>query len=190
MGKATDILMGEHRVIEKVLAALDSCAAGAREGQEVPREIIRDFAEFFMNFADRYHHAKEEDMLFAEMVRFGFPREHGPIAVMLADHAVGRRQVAMLLQIGNGSGALSDEERTVLAEQAGDYAAMLSSHIQREDVVLFPMADRMLPADSLARLANDFDAFEKDVMGEEARKKYHRLAEKLTAAFPRTDAPQ
>ena len=185
MSAVIDVLMNEHRMIERVLKALQTCAAAARRGEKVDRASVREFAEFFRNFVDKCHHGKEEDRLFVSMVRHGFPQEHGPIAVMLAEHTAGREHVGALARIGEGSGPLTEEERQTLSEHAEAYYGLLRAHIQKEDSVLYPMAAQMLPPEEMNRLERDFEAFEKQVMGEGIHEHYHELAHKLIDAFPR-----
>jgi hemerythrin-like domain-containing protein len=185
MGKAIDTLMHEHRVIEKVLDALQGCAATAKSGGQVERTTVLEFAEFFKNFADKCHHGKEEDRLFAALVEHGFPKEHGPIAVMLAEHSMGRDHVGVLAEIGNGKGPLTADERRLLCVHAEAYSMMLKAHIQKEDNVLYPMAVRTLPPPVMEKMGEDFEIFEKEIMGEGVHERYHELAHKLMAAFPK-----
>jgi hemerythrin-like domain-containing protein len=185
MSAAIDVLMHEHRMIERVLEALHVCARRAGQGGPVDRTSVREFAEFFRNFADKCHHGKEEDQLFASMVRHGFPQERGPIAVMLAEHTAGREHVGALARIGDGNGPLTEEERRTLSEHAEAYYGMLRAHIQKEDNVLYPLAVQSLPQEEMDRLEREFEAFEKQVMGEGAHERYHEMAHKLIDAFPR-----
>ena len=64
MSRAIEILMDEHRLIERVLASLHAFAAQLEPGQPQARQRLDQFAEFFREFADRLHHGKEEDRLF------------------------------------------------------------------------------------------------------------------------------
>lgn len=183
MSRAVEILMHEHRIIEKVLEALEKCSDAVAKGDRVERARIHDFAGFFRNFADRCHHGKEEDRLFVAMTEHGFARDQGPIAVMLEEHRAGRVHVAALARIGDGDGPLTDDERRQLCSHALAYAALLKAHIRKEDEILYPMALGALPAEVMVRLEKDFAAFEKDVMGEGAHERYHELAHKLADAF-------
>jgi hemerythrin-like domain-containing protein len=176
-------LMHEHRVIEQVLDALERCAGALASGQEVPRATVQDFAVFFRNFADRCHHGKEEDRLFETMIELGFPRDSGPIAVMLTEHELGRESVRALAALGAGEGPLSGEERHQVCAHAGAFISLLRAHILREDEILYPMAMRALTPEHLAALARDFVAFEATVMGEGEHERYHALADQLIAAW-------
>lgn len=155
-----ETLMTEHRLIERTLDALEALAAAAARGEAASRDDVARFGRFFAEFADAHHHGKEEDLLFAAMVEAGFPRDTGPIAVMLHEHGVGRAAVAVLRRVGGGEGELSAAERSEVAEAAVAYAAMLRAHIRKEDRILYPMAEGHLSPEAMAKLAAAFDRFE------------------------------
>jgi hemerythrin-like domain-containing protein len=184
MTPAIESLMTEHRLIEQVLGSLETFAQNISRGADADRETVREYAEFFKNFADRCHHGKEEDRLFVKMNEYGFPRDFGPIAVMLSDHVEGRNHVRAIATVGAGSGPLTDEERASLVANAQGYIPLLRSHIMKEDNVLYPMALQAVPPSEMERLAEDFESFERDVMGEGAHEHFHALAEKLIQNYP------
>jgi hemerythrin-like domain-containing protein len=184
MNAAIADLMTEHRLIELVLGSLETLAVDLANGADAGRETVREYAEFFSGFADRCHHGKEEDLLFVKMTEHGFPRQAGPIAVMLSDHVEGRNHVAALAAVGAGSGPLGEEEKASVIAHARDYVPLLRSHILKEDNVLYPMAMQALPPAELEQLGHDFDVFEREVMGEGAHERFHALAEKLVQTYP------
>ncbi|MBZ5638365.1 MAG: hemerythrin domain-containing protein [Acidobacteriia bacterium] len=186
MSKALETLMEEHRVIEQVLGSLETF--GGRLGDSDVRPTLRDYGRFFRDFADRCHHAKEEDRLFVEMVRHGFPREHGPIAVMLSDHVEGRAHVGAIAKAGESAGPLSAEERSSILFHIHAYVPLLRSHIMKEDNVLYPMARQALPADVLEQLSREFDDHEHGAMGEGTHEELRHLAERLIASYPPAEA--
>jgi hemerythrin-like domain-containing protein len=170
-------------VIEQVLASLETFA-GEIEDDRDPRQALRDYGRFFREFADRCHHAKEEDRLFVEMVRHGFPREQGPIAVMLSDHVEGRAHVGSIAQAGQGTGPLSADEVASVRFHVHAYVPLLLAHIQKEDRVLYPMASRALPPAVMDQLLRDFEAHEHDTLGHGAHEDLHRLAARLIESYP------
>jgi len=93
---AIDQLMAEHELIVEVLDALDGYASNVERGTEVEPSDLAELVRFLREFADGCHHAKEEGILFAAMEQAGFPREMGPLAVMLAEHEQGRGYIARL----------------------------------------------------------------------------------------------
>jgi len=181
---AIEDLMTEHRLIERVLWSFETFAVDLSRGADADRVSVSEYAEFFAGFADRCHHGKEEDLLFVKMNEQGFPREAGPIAVMLSDHVEGRKHVAGLATVGAGSGPLSEEERATVIAHARGYIPLLTSHIMKEDNVLYPMALQALPTAEMEKLGRDFEVFEREVMGEDAHERFHALAEKLIHCYP------
>jgi len=184
MNHAIQILEAEHRVIETLLGALETYADALEEGDTADRTPLSDFAEFFRNFADRCHHGKEEDRLFVKMEAYGFPANTGPLGAMLAEHGEGRESVARLRKIGSGDGPLEEGEIREAVRTARGFAGLLSGHILKEDQILYPMAERAVPAEEMEGLAEAFETFERTVMGAGEHERYHRLADDLIRRFP------
>lgn len=93
---ATRALREEHRLILRVLGALELALDEAESSGKAERGEIERFLEFFRDFADGCHHAREEDELFVALDRVGARPDGGPIGVALAEHAQGREWVAAL----------------------------------------------------------------------------------------------
>ena len=174
--EATNILMSEHRVIERVIASLEKGAQRIERGEQVRPGFFLDAADFVKGFADGCHHKKEEGVLFKAMADSGMPVDGGPIAVMLAEHEQGRaytramREAAASLQAGNASAS------TAVAANARGYASLLRAHIGKEDGILFPLADRVIPASSHAAVVEGFEHVEHEETGEGVHEKYLALA--------------
>jgi hemerythrin-like domain-containing protein len=156
---AIDLLMDEHQLILRALDALEGFAAELAGGAEDRAELAR-FVRFIREFADARHHGKEEDILFEAMVAGGFPREAGPIAVMLMDHEAGRAHVAAMAERAGQPTRWSAEDRAAAVAAARGYAELLRSHIRKEDQILYPMARQRLHEEALARVDRECAAFE------------------------------
>ncbi len=176
---AIETLMNEHRTIERVLDALVGFAEDAvRRGTSDKDELGR-FVTFVREFADACHHGKEEDILFAAMADAGFPRNGGPIAVMLHEHDQGRALVRILKDRAEQPGAWTDADRHEVAEVARGYSAMLHAHIHKEDAILYPMAEQHLAPEVMDRVGEDCERYEAERAG--GHERLHALAEALIA---------
>jgi hemerythrin-like domain-containing protein len=151
-----ETLTQEHRTIERVLAALEVHAAFLQAGGAAPRDEVGRFARFLAEYADRLHHGKEEDLLFARLTDIGFARHEGPVGVMLFEHAKGRELVATLRRLALIPGEWTPADRQAAAAAATAYASLLRSHIEREDRILYPMAVQHLSRETLEELGRDF----------------------------------
>lgn len=144
----TQALVDEHRLILRMLALLESRAPLTRSGKYANYRFYLDGVDFIRNFADRFHHAKEEDVLFEALVQNGMPREHSPVAAMLAEHDQGRAFVGALEQAAREALAGRTDRDRLIAENSLAYAALLREHIAKEDGILYPLAERVMPEES------------------------------------------
>jgi hemerythrin-like domain-containing protein len=146
MSAALAILLDEHRVILRTLATLEAAVERLAARRPLPDALWDEMLEWLRAFADRAHHAKEEIALFPALIKAGVPSPGGPIEVMLEEHAEGR---ALLAVMGTGS--------TVERVTAGRrYVRLLRDHIDKENSVLFPLAEAILDARGHAELLREF----------------------------------
>ncbi len=181
--KPTKILSEEHRVIEVVLQCLRMIADEAEHQTKVNREAADAVIDFIRNFADRCHHGKEEDLLFKALNESGLPHDSGPVAAMLQEHSVGRNYVAAMADALADGEMGQPEAVDLFCKNARDYVALLQSHIQKEDRVLFPMADRLIDAQGEERLLEGFKAVEHDHMGAGTHGRYLKIAGDLARRY-------
>jgi hemerythrin-like domain-containing protein len=176
---AIETLMNEHRVIERVLDGLVAFGGEVRRKGTTEKEELSRFVTFIREFADACHHGKEEDILFAAMVAHGFPREGGPIAVMLHEHDQGRALVAVLAARGEQAQPWSDGDRQEVAEVARRFSDLLRAHIHKEDAILYPMAEQHLPPEVVEEVGAACERYEQDEARAGAHERLHALAEEL-----------
>jgi hemerythrin-like domain-containing protein len=181
--KAIEVLMNEHRLIERALDSLDAYASEVRMGRPAARDVVGEYAAFFRGFADGCHHGKEEDILFQRMVERGFPREAGPLAVMYHEHEEGRGHVRTLIAIAAGAGSIEASDSAALVACAGSYVPLLRQHILKEDNVLYPMALRVLTGPELDSMNTEFEAFEAGMRADGTYDRLQALAERLASRF-------
>ena len=138
-------LVEEHTFIKRVLALIPRLAGELPAGLDTRRTLIAAILEFIRGYADSYHHAKEEDILFGF-----FAGQAEIIKAFTTEHDSGRghvRAAAAALAAGDGAAVV-----TALAA----YAALLQEHIRKEDEILYPWMDRSLPDAHVGRLFAKF----------------------------------
>lgn len=177
---ATETLKHEHRIILKVLEAARREAQAIADTGRLNVGKLDKILDFFRVFVDRCHHGKEEEYLFPKMQERGLPGDEGPIPVMLQEHMGGRNTVKAL------SAALARAQQgdsTAVGSVAADLAILdehLSGHIEKENEILFPLADKVFTAEDQQVLIAAFDKHEAEEMGPGVHEKYHQLAHELT----------
>ena len=179
--KPTEVLTAEHRTIERVLDVVEKLTTRPVEGSI---ENWKKALDFIRHFADQCHHYKEEQVLFPAMEERGIPRDGGPIGMMLMEHEEGRSYVRGML------GAIPLVERKnqaakeILIDKAKAYLRLLREHIQKEDEVLFRIADEVISADEQKVLLRAFEEHEAKEMGEGVHEKYLKLVKELEQSVP------
>ncbi len=163
-------LVNEHTFIKKLLTAIPQIVESLDVSNEEDKQLIFDSIDFIRSYADRYHHAKEEDILFK---KFGEGLEI--IKAMLEEHNVGRGHVKGVLE------ALETGDNKSIREHLTAYQELLKEHIRKEDEILYPWMDRNLTISQVGELFAEFN--EVDERSKDAFQRYegfvNRLEEKL-----------
>jgi len=147
VANVTQMLVEEHRLILRLIALVEQNTKRMEEGRFRDWQFFLDAVDFIRNYADRFHHAKEEDVLFVALVENGMPAKNSPIEAMHLEHDQGRAFVRTLEEATNLALAGASDQITVIAASAKGYAALLRGHIDKEDSILYPLAERVLPAE-------------------------------------------
>lgn len=181
--KATSELKEEHQAIKRMLKVVKAVGQKLAADEAVPPEHLEEVVAFLRGYADRFHHAKEENLLFSAMGAAGIPRDGGPIAVMLDEH-------------GEGRGYVSDMAEAAAKYKKGDrgagrgffaaacaYVDLLAQHIDKEDNVLYVMADRVLSAAAQKELEEGFARVERERVAAGKQDEYRRILEKLAGIY-------
>ncbi len=152
MKTATQNLENDHvhilRLTDVMLAMV--------EKQSIDTDHMELVLQLIGNFADGLHHAKEEEWLFPLLGEKGFSPEFGPVAVMLHEHEEGRGFVKAaneaIRQFKNGN---ADALQSIYENMSG-YAYLLQGHIDKENNILFRIADQAFSNDEQQNLLDQF----------------------------------
>jgi len=178
-----DILMHEHRIIEKALEILETILLRIRKGERVSIGDLECLIDFFKTFADKCHHGKEEKRLFPYLESKGIPRDEGPIGVMLTEHEKGRSYIKEMSEaIGEMAKNDRGDSKKKFIDAASRYITLLKEHIYKEDNILFQLGRRMISEDETKHLIRDFEEAEKE-LGEGVHEKFEKLINDLAEKY-------
>jgi hemerythrin-like domain-containing protein len=174
MMQLLDEIAEEHRLIDRVAGSLIRFAEWATDGS-VNASDVADFARFFTTFVTGYHHEREEHVLFPALVNYAeVPGDRGPLAVIEAEHRAAAGLVDELAARADDGGRP--------AEVARRLAHHLWEHVDKEDSVLLPEAEKRLVRGGVTRL----EGRPPTTVESEARDLGKRLIERL----PPLDDPE
>ena len=138
-------LVDEHILIKRWLAMIPRFVKNLDVESEEGRGTILAAVDFIRSYADKYHHAKEEEILFKY-----FDEESDILKTMRADHEKARGHVRAVLE------ALERRDRDAIAEHLTAYGELLAGHILKEDDILYRWMDRNLSTAQVGELFSKF----------------------------------
>lgn len=173
--KTSKLLAEEHQNILKVIDALSEECNNLGAGKAMDKDFLTKAIDFIRNYADKFHHAKEEDILFKEFVRCaeqeGSCIHCNPVEQMLFEHEQGREFVKEMEQ-----GLIKNNKEKVIEGIRG-YTSLLKEHIFKEDNILYPMADEALDKKVQEAMLKRFKEVEKE--RKKDKDKYEKFAKRL-----------
>ena len=179
------IMEEEHSNINRALAVVRNICLGLMDGRDVPDADFRQIIDFIRGYADKHHHGKEEKFLFPAMVE-----KMGPVADklvtngMLVEHDLGRANVLAL------ETALNEYRKTPTPELKLDilsyamaYAHLLQLHIEKENSVVYPFAERGLSEEDFKLINEKSEVYEAEKKTEGVQEKYLNALELLERKY-------
>jgi len=138
-------LVDEHVLIKRLVALIPQLLEVVDVNAAEDRELLMNGVDFIRSYADRFHHAKEENILFGY-----FDCSLEIVQAMLADHQTARAHVRQLVE------AVETRNGDAIADHLGAYGELLSAHIKKEDEILYPWMDRELTTAEVGELFSRF----------------------------------
>jgi len=176
MKDVTSVMVEEHKLILRMIELVEKNTRLAETGLFNDWAFYIDAVDFIRNYADRFHHAKEEDILFKSLVENGMPAENSPVAAMLMAHDQGRAYVRNMEAAARKALVGEADQISIVAENAYGYVALLRDHIDKENNILYPLAERVLPEAMRPAMVEGYARAEEKAPG--AGERYRRMVER------------
>lgn len=171
----TQKLMNEHQLILKYTQLLEGYVLALKEDPYRTELVKRlgDFISFVREYADQYHHAKEEEILFKFMEEPGVLSHCNPLPQMNYEHEEGRKYIRGMKDF------LSQGDTSSALRFAWGWLQLLRDHISKEDNILYPMAEEGIQQDRKNEILKHYSETEKRLGGPELEVKYQTLFKEL-----------
>jgi hemerythrin-like domain-containing protein len=177
--KATRQLKDEHEGVMLMLRILGEVSRKLQLEKPIETEHFQSILEFFRVFVDQCHHGKEEELLFPALMHVGIPQD-GPIAAMLFEHEMGRKYIRVMMEAFERYKMNDASAASVIAQNAMDYIELLTDHIDKENNILFAMADDRLSEKAQEEL---FEKIETARIGTGKHQEFHDLLHHLSDIY-------
>jgi hemerythrin-like domain-containing protein len=148
------LLYHEHDIILDAVAL----ARDARKLDDARYAVAaRKLLSFFRLYADRYHHRKEEEILFPAMAVKNELAGGGIVQEMLEHHAGFRDNAARMEKF------LDTHDYPAAREEMARYVAALTDHIAVENDEVFPMAESLFSSSELEAFGFRFNDSDREL---------------------------
>jgi len=142
--KPTQILTEEHNLIKEALSHCTEAVSRLEQGRRPPREFFDKATTFASTFADKFHHFKEEHLMFRRLAEKHNGEIDAQIEALRNQHDQGRGCIAEIGRALNGYGDGQEAQTAIILENLSAYVSMLRRHIGVEDHTFYPMVDDAL----------------------------------------------
>ena len=156
--KSTEILIREHRLILQVLFSLSEARQQLETGKHPPKLFFVKALVFCRQYADKFHHYKEEYLLFGLLAHKKMGELDLAIGALRHQHEKCRSCLDTIENALVGYEMGNEIAITSLLENLAVYVALLKRHIHYEDHVFFPMAEKELIPEEDEALLVQFEA--------------------------------
>ena len=178
-------LQQEHQSILGVLDGYDAFMLRIADGAEIDHQELVRFVVFFNDFADGWHHAREEEVLLPALTRHGYAKSSGVLLHIREQHRRERDLFFRLKRAVADSLPWSAARIRELLEVSRELTAFERTHIQKETDLLYPAAAKDLATDDPGSLESDQLWFCEAHAPADHVKWLERLGLELTADHPK-----
>ncbi len=176
----TEMLMDEHRLIRQGLDNFRLATQKMEQGINPPAQFFEKAVDFGRSFVDKYHHFKEEYLMFGRLAEKHKSELDGQIEALRYQHERGREFLNEMAAALDGYSKGKDAQITIMLENLSSFTSLIRHHIHREDQVFFPMVEEDLTQSELDELSELF-VKEGNRIGPDTMERMRRLVGEMEA---------
>lgn len=183
---ATEDLMREHGVLERVLLVYEASARRLEQGEDLEAGIFTQSGEIMRDFVHGYHEKLEEDHLFPVFKKAG--RLVELVTTLQVQHDAGRKLTDRILAAAPKIANSDDRKQMIDAMRAT--LTLYRPHVAREDTELFPSVRSIMNAKDFEALGKQMDHEEDQKLGDDGFEKYVKKVEAIEKKLGTNDLSQ
>ena len=172
---AISLIRTEHRTLSALLHAMQHLVREIRAGQLQPDfALLRSMVYYIDVYPECMHHPKEETWLFAPLAQHTHAAD-ADLALLRSEHENGARLIrdlghALLCYEHEGVAGL-----TMFADCVESYARFYAQHMEREEKVILPLAQKTLLPEEWISLEHAFSDNHEPLRGDARELHFRRL---------------
>jgi hemerythrin-like domain-containing protein len=183
---ATEDLMREHGVVERILLIYEAGMRRLGQGEDIDLAILAQAGEIMRDFVHDYHEKSEEDFVFPRFKKAG--RMVELVDTLLTQHAAGRKLTERFLELAPT--ANTEDKRKALIGTMQSTIALYRPHMARENTDLFPTLRSLVTPKEFDEISEALEKAEKAKFGGEGFEKTAKKVEAIEKRIGTNDISQ
>ena len=184
MAKTLNIIRDEHRSIGAILHGMEYLVERVRTRKaKIDPRVFSAMIYYLDTFSERMHHPKEDRYLFKAMRSRG-----GEAAAVVADlekeHAAGGEALKRLEQSLVRYEEGGDKEFPAFAEAVAKFVREYRDHMQKEESVVFPLAQRILSTADWQAIDRAFEENRDPLAAQRDSRDFEKLFDRIVNLAP------
>lgn len=156
MSITLDKIRAEHMSMKRVLDCLaDEVHKAREEERELDLDLLRSIVTYMRDFPDKFHHPKEDGLLFPAVLRHS-PTYEDVIADLREEHRKGEELLGEMSQLIAKCADNTRDSRKAFERVAKAYVAFESNHMRKEETTVIPIARSKLTDEDWAAIDAEF----------------------------------
>jgi hemerythrin-like domain-containing protein len=177
MSRIIEILLDEHRNIEKLLHVLEQELKIFDRGESPDYEILQAIIDYFQDYPESYHHPKE-DIVF-EKLKLRDPAATRHIGDAKAEHQVETDRLRQFARATEDVLAGRELLRQTFHNVVRDFIEHQRQHMAKEERLLFPSAVKALRPEDWVEINARLNARIDPLFDDSTEKKFHALQQTI-----------
>ncbi len=173
-------LMMEHRIIEKMIWAIEKEVEKMAETKIARKDFIDTVIDFIKVYADRTHHGKEEVIMFEYLATKNMlPEEQNMMKELIEEHKYGRKTVGELVAAQERYARGEKNSLTTIRDKLKVLAEFYPKHIEKEDRIFFPASEKYMSQGEQDFMLSEFWEFDRKMIHEKYAAVVKQLEDKI-----------
>jgi hemerythrin-like domain-containing protein len=175
---AIDILVEEHKLIVRGLELLTTAAERIIRNQNPPREFFEKAVSFTLNFTNKFHHYKEEIVMFGLLAQKHQGEIDAEIERLRSQHDALHDYMNEISQSLDAYSKDVESEVRRLHRNLSEYIETLRRHIHAENKIFYPLVAETLTSQEMQGLTEEFQKYAANA-GPDAMQTYGVVIEEM-----------
>jgi len=180
----TENLIKEHEEINELLDIMSKIALKIKSKDVFYPTDVEEIIDYLIIIIDKSHHGKEDEVFYPELISSGIPKETAPLSIINYEHTLAKRYLKDISSCVVNCKIGNDFSGELLADSLTNYVVVIKNHIQREEEIIFPIANEVLSSEKQNEITQRFEDIEQKNISHGFFDHFNKLLKKLKVKYP------